>query len=589
MRCRGCAADVPAGSFCGRCGCDQSGPQGPGRRWLRPRTFAAAPGESVLRPYLASTLFPQLPAGSRAPFRLALFVAAIAVFGLALLRLPAPGITAAALGLPLLFVLYLRTTGVGHGSCRTALIMAAFLGAGLGTAWVMGTQQWLIPRVPMHAGLSWTNLIDRLARFSTVMALMIVPAAVVRLRRSATRKSLDGFAIGALGALAFTAAATLTRLAPQLTSGLTEHVRPIEGLVVQAGLCGFTVPITAAAAGGMAGMLLWFSHPAPDEVDDRPGWVRFVLALLVAGTLLAQAGLVVVDIAGVTQVWMLLLHIAITLLVLLVLRVALQVALLHEAHDPIDEDKTLCCRQCGLAVPDMAFCPVCGAAKRAAAPTALKPRIGWLLSRWGAVIAATAVTLGAAALTLTPKAPRYMCPPDCGRPVSGLPVERNPRFEAAGGAFSVHYPAEGSAYRITTEPEQVTATRTTGDGGSVRFFSEAAEGRPARDIAKAVVNAIHPDSVFAYEIPNAMVGYQQGYGEIDDYWPQGQTALHNRVRILVMVAVKNDLALIASAVGPFREFGPGSGPGLPSGANLEIAADIGQYVNSFTWRGDPPR
>jgi hypothetical protein len=86
-----------------------------------------------------------------------------------------------------------------------------------------------------------------------------------------------------------------------------------------------------------------------------------------------------------------------------------------------------------------------------------------------------------------------------------------------------------------------------------------------------------------------MVGYQQGYGEIDDYWPQGQTALHNRVRILVMVAVKNDLALIASAVGPFREFGPGSGPGLPSGANLEIAADIGQYVNSFTWRGDPPR
>ena len=27
----------------------------------------------------------------------------------------------------------------------------------------------------------------------------------------------------------------------------------------------------------------------------------------------------------------------------------------------------------------------------------------------------------------------------------------------------------------------------------------------------------------------------------------------------------------------------------PSPANVQIAEDMGQYVNSFQWKGDPPR
>jgi hypothetical protein len=56
-----------------------------------------------------------------------------------------------------------------------------------------------------------------------------------------------------------------------------------------------------------------------------------------------------------------------------------------------------------------------------------------------------------------------------------------------------------------------------------------------------------------------------------------------------MVAVKNDFALIAAAAGPFREFSPEFGSGHPSGANFFLALDMAKYVNSFTWRGDPPR
>ncbi len=48
-------------------------------------------------------------------------------------------------------------------------------------------------------------------------------------------------------------------------------------------------------------------------------------------------------------------------------------------------------------------------------------------------------------------------------------------------------------------------------------------------------------------------------------------------------------ALIAAAVGPYHEFGPKSGASKPSGANLQLALDMGKYVNSFRWAGDPPR
>jgi len=61
------------------------------------------------------------------------------------------------------------------------------------------------------------------------------------------------------------------------------------------------------------------------------------------------------------------------------------------------------------------------------------------------------------------------------------------------------------------------------------------------------------------------------------------------MRIMVLVAVKDELALIAYAVGPYHQFGPTFGPGPPSGANLELAQDFGKYVNSFEWRGDPTR
>lgn len=212
-----------------------------------------------------------------------------------------------------------------------------------------------------------------------------------------------------------------------------------------------------------------------------------------------------------------------------------------------------------------------------------------LLCTWGiGIVVVAAALVGVSAFVHKPPA-RFVCPPDCGSPPTGQPIAINPVFTAPDGTFSVSYPAEGAAYEISTSDNGVTAEFTGGDGGTLQLFSEPAAGRDAEEIANSLVRQTFPDAQTAYEIPNAMVGYHPGYGLVADSWPQGATSSYARMRILVTVAVKNDLALIAAAVGPYREFGPDSGVHKPSGANLQLAIDMGRYVNSFHWDGDPGR
>ncbi len=184
---------------------------------------------------------------------------------------------------------------------------------------------------------------------------------------------------------------------------------------------------------------------------------------------------------------------------------------------------------------------------------------------------------------------RYVCPPDCGRPPTGLPVATNPRFIAPDGAFSVSYPAPGASYTVSTDDTGVTAQWNAGDGGLLRLFGQPSAGRDARRVVDEFMAVAFPNSVTAYELPNATVGFHTGYGVVADFQPLSSANREDALRVIVIAAVKNDLALVAAAQGPFREFTPGFGPGPPSPANVQIAQDMGKYVNSFSWRGDPPR
>ena len=626
MTCPHCRADVPTANFCGLCGYPLAAGMPGARMALRPSTFGAAPAESVLVPHFASALFPHLPSRSRTPFRVTLLVAVALLAVSVLTRLPAAGIALSALGLPLLFVLYLRVSGLSGDMSRLSLTLAAVLGAVLGTGWVLLTGG-LVARaynVSVSAGLALHHLFSQgVAIPAAGMLLMLLPAVALRVIRPGSRESLDGFTIGALGALLFTAAATLTRLAPQLTTGLFARARPVQGLIVEVAMTGVTIPVTAAAAGGLVGILLWFQ---PGRRHDRR--VRVLLALTAAAVLLVHTTVGVVNITGIPQMTMLAIHLGAATLSLLALRLALQLALLHESTDPVQPDQPLLCIHCEMVVPDMAFCPACGAATRAStrtsrsqrrtirplpagtaaqdggdgindvtypgyalasteyrAPKIARPQHDWLLGRWGTTVTAAAVVLAGLTLMLTPKIAHFLCPPECGRPpagapVSGLPVFNNPQF-------SVSYPTPESAYEITTYDNGVTATFVGGDTGVMQLFSQPAEGRTAKDVVESLLRIRFPDARVAYQIPNAMVGYEPGYGVLADDWPQNPSSRFSRQRILAMAAVKNDLALIAFATGPYRSFGPNSGPGLPSAANLQLAQDLSKYVNSFQWAGEP--
>lgn len=211
------------------------------------------------------------------------------------------------------------------------------------------------------------------------------------------------------------------------------------------------------------------------------------------------------------------------------------------------------------------------------------------LGIWVVVLVVTMMALSVVATQISQSPVKYHCPPDCGRPPTGLPVATNPRFFASDGSFSVSYPAPGTAYDVKTDDSGVTAELNIGDGGTLRLFSQPAEGRDAKTVATDLLGEMYPDAVTSYELPNAILGYEPGYGEVADDWPKGTATDDDHLRILIVVAVKNDLALVAGAVGPFHQFGPDDGPGPPSPANLFIAKDMGKYVNSFMWRGDPPR
>jgi hypothetical protein len=629
MECRVCQAEVPAGEFCGLCGDHLVERRGNGPSWLRPRAYGAAPGEHLLLPSLASSLFPNLPHRSRTAFRIVLGLVLVGLVTFATLRMPAALITVAALGLPLLFLLYLQETDAHRDIPATTLLVTAGLGIALGVGWVLLTGAAVARSygVPLGAGIAAGRILrEGLGIPVASMLLMLVPVVVVRLTRPSSRESLDGFTIGALGALTFTAASTITRLAPQFATGMISRGRPIPSLIVEAGIRGIAVPVTAAAVGGLIGAALWFTRPE-SHADQHTGYIRAVLAGFAAAVVAVYAGLGLVDVSHVAQWLQLVIHLSVSVVALLLLRIGLHLALLHEAHDEIHPDEPVLCPHCHHVVPDMAFCPACGVATRAASrssrnqrrearPTTRAPdepttdvtHPGYsvmtgtydaapvkrtsrarLTRTWGVAIVVVAVALVGLSVIIQKPPARYVCPPDCGHPPTGEPVAVNPRFTAPDGSFSVSYPAPSDVYKITTSPTGVRADFLGGDGGTMQLMSRPANGQSAEDIAKALVKKTFPDTKTAYEIPNAMVGYVPGYGLVADCWPQGANSNYMRMRVIALVAVKNDLALVAAAVGPFRQFGPDFGLGKPSGANLQLALDMGKYVNSFSWRGDPPR
>jgi hypothetical protein len=521
-------------------------------------------GPHWLRPVLTSTLYPLLPRRSEAAFGVALLGIVALLIATATSRWQPSLIVLVCLAVPLLFVAYLYEIDVVARLSRAAVLVTAGVGTGLGVGWALGTDAAIARAANDALGIpvSTTRLfVTLLAIPLGYLVCLLVPALLIRIWRPGVRNPLHGYAIGALGAYCFVGAGTLTRLAPSFVAGLdTENTRSTSGLVVAAVVQGVADPVTAAAVAGAVGATLWF-RPAADA-RQRASWSSPTSpAVPIAFAVIAYLGLGLLDFVAVPFAVEMAIYVLLAVLATLLLRTVLHATLGQEPRSTTASTATLT--------------PRTGAVR--------------LLTAIGLAAVVLVVTSVAVSAWLTPPEPTYVCPPDCGRPPISAPVATNPRFTPDTGEFSVSYPGEETAYEATFQPNGVVLELLAGEGGVLRLFGQPAEGRSAREIAKQLIADHYRGATFAYEIPNALVGYHLGYGEVADVFPTTSVTDEGRARVLVMVAVKNDYALIAAGAGPFQEFSPEFGSGHPSGANFLLALDMGKYVNSFSWRGDPPR
>jgi len=375
VACRVCGTRVPAGGYCGFCGTALFRQHGHGPDWLRVHAYGAAQAEHVLRLSMVSSLFPHLAHRSRAAFRWGLAALAVVLVVCALLRWQGALVAVSALGFPLLFLIYIEESDVyGDDDLpMVTMLLTAVLGAALGVGWawvtapVVAHSYSALGPLPVH-----TVLRDGLAIPVGGAVLMLTPAVVVRLLRPRNLESLDGFVIGSLGAVAFTAAATLVRLAPQLARGLVARDRPVGVLVTEAAIRGVAVPLTAAAAGGMVGAALWYTWQRGARQQQLKRLAAAVVPAIVV-VVLVYAAVGLIDIARLPDATVASVHLLIAAGAVVALRVAIHLALLNETREEM-RGEPIVCAECHHVVPDTPFCPNCGVATRASSRTSRQAR-----------------------------------------------------------------------------------------------------------------------------------------------------------------------------------------------------------------------
>ncbi|MFZ0668563.1 MAG: PrsW family glutamic-type intramembrane protease [Acidimicrobiales bacterium] len=367
VHCPHCGQVVPAGHFCGSCGAHlvhaSSGKSAAGRM----HSYAAFPDEPLFRISIVSTLFPHLSHRSRVVFRVAAFWLTALLVVLAIARFETALIAVAAVGIPVLFQLYILEVGPYGDDVIIPTFVTLLLGIGLGIGWAQiggpYVQRNLVPvlqpTLTNHSAFAAAVIVPVVGQL-----LMFVPVVLLLIRRRST-ESLDGFVIGASGALGFTAAATIAELSSQFTGGVFSN-QPFVDVISQALIRGISVPLVAAFATGLFGATIWVRRRSGSDRTAAGGlWLTSpVLAVIVA--LLVQVGLGYTDIARLEQPVVVVVHLAAVVVMAIALRVGLHHVLLHEHHD-FAIGAPVTCTHCHHLVPAMPFCPQCGVALHATA------------------------------------------------------------------------------------------------------------------------------------------------------------------------------------------------------------------------------
>jgi hypothetical protein len=365
---------VPTVVFCGACGAALDSTASRWRILLRPKTYAAAPTQPVYIPRISSSIFPRLPARATRAYRVSLVVLMICMVVMSALQWNIPAATISVLGVPLLFMLY-AWEAHAFSDDRRRMIVAVVSGAVIGLAWWWFSADFMSRRygVTTAAAQALQNTIvnEGLAITLIGAVLMVLPLPLIRLIPVAEFDSLDGFVVGAAAALAHLTVSYVVWWMPQIVAGLINAQTTTPARMLQDTITyGVVDPLTTIALGGMVGVALWFRT---DPAAPQPGRARAAVILCAVITAVVYAVVWGVD----AKVWVpgveLGFNLALTVLALLALRIGLQIALLHEKRGT-DTGAPMLCVYCEKVVPDMAFCPACGAAALASSRTSRRIR-----------------------------------------------------------------------------------------------------------------------------------------------------------------------------------------------------------------------
>lgn len=207
------------------------------------------------------------------------------------------------------------------------------------------------------------------------------------------------------------------------------------------------------------------------------------------------------------------------------------------------------------------------------------------------IIALAAATTPIAA-RLVPKTSPTCDGPGCV-PRPSPPVGAEHSYESTRYGFSLGYfndPVPPTSTRPAPGKLLLSYDDLVGGGpawiifGAVRDRTQSAEA-----VADAVLAGSYPGAHLAYELWNPMIGYQPGYGAVYDYSPESGNASAIPERVIVVAAVKRDLAIVAVAAGPYDRFSDSFPGGHPISVDTVVGLLIDDPLNTVRWPGDPPR
>jgi RsiW-degrading membrane proteinase PrsW (M82 family) len=368
MRCEHCGRETPEGHFCAYCGAHLDAADTPHSPTARRHAFALNPNEHVYHPGVISTFFPHLSPYRTQQFRWVLLVLALGVLLLVAGRYIPVAIVAAALVVPLLYLIYFYVVEVYENEPVSVLGLTFVAGGALGA--LMNLALYRVTTSNTRIGLQGVvplanNYLVLTALIEPILgqALMLIGPLILFFARRRFDEVLDGLVFGVASGLGFATAQSVI-LSWLLITGSLQPAGSTLSWAEPIIRIAFLTPLLYAATTGLICAVLWLRRDPTAPTRALGPLASLPVAIIVALLALILPAVGVAFYGG--QVLNLLWYGVAVIVMMLVVRHVLHVGLIEKARE-LGHGGTLRCPHCLHSVPDVPFCPNCGIAMRSIA------------------------------------------------------------------------------------------------------------------------------------------------------------------------------------------------------------------------------